>query len=151
MMIYHHFYRLIEMTASEYREALAKYKVDPANTEKNRLENIQPFLHMLDTVEKSSIALFDMAKMEYAFLTSNFKYLLGIPNSDASAKSPLTKRELEILGLVSSGYPGKEIADFLGISTATVNNHRQNILTKMGAASSAEAVNYAKNLGLMNR
>lgn len=52
------------MTASEYRAALSEYKVDPADTDGSRLHSIRPFLSLLDNVEKSSIALFDMAEMQ---------------------------------------------------------------------------------------
>ena len=252
------------MNAKEYVEALSKFKIDKNKTDSQKLENLKPFLMLLDSVEKSSIALFDMSTMDYAFLTSNFKYLLGVnkkdkrdlnmpyffskmneddrkvfydtsirtftflnsikseekknyktcqdfriqredgkwirliqqlitieldndgniwlvlivndispvhnqsvearrymensqtkervlfPLEDSSVPSPLTKRETEILGLVSNGYPSSDIADFLGISCTTVNNHRQNILSKLGATNSAEAVNYAKNIGIIN-
>jgi len=53
------------------------------------------------------------------------------------------------LGLVASGLASKEIADSLFISVATVNNHRQRILEKLGTRSSAEAVRYAAALGLV--
>lgn len=252
------------MDAKEYVAALSKFKIDKNKTNSDTLESLKPFLFLLDSVEKSSIAVFDMSTLDYAFLTSNFKYLLGLNKKDkkdlnmpyffskmneedrkvfydtsiksfeflqslkikdkkkyrtcqdfriqredgkwirliqqlitieldmdgniwlvlivndispvhnqsvpsrrymehvitkervlfdkeeSTVPSPLTKREMEILGLVSNGYPSSDIADFLKISCVTVNNHRQNILSKLGATNSAEAVNYAKNLGIMN-
>ena len=64
-------------------------------------------------------------------------------------KGSLSRRELEILGLVADGMASREIADRLFISVATVNNHRQRILEKLGTRSSAEAVRYAASLGLV--
>jgi DNA-binding CsgD family transcriptional regulator/PAS domain-containing protein len=61
----------------------------------------------------------------------------------------LTKREIEVLGLVAVGLASREIADQLYISTATVNNHRQRILSKTGARNSSEAVRYAARLGIL--
>jgi DNA-binding CsgD family transcriptional regulator len=61
----------------------------------------------------------------------------------------LTKREIEVLGLVAVGLASREIADQLYISTATVNNHRQRILSKTGARNSTEAVRYAAKLGIL--
>jgi DNA-binding CsgD family transcriptional regulator len=61
----------------------------------------------------------------------------------------LTKREIEVLGLVAVGMASREIADRLYISTATVNNHRQRILQKTGARNSSEAVRYAARLGIL--
>lgn len=70
------------------------------------------------------------------------------PAADAEADSPLTPRELEVLGLVSRGYASREIADYLGISVSTVNNHRRHILLKTDSANSAEAISYAKSMNL---
>jgi DNA-binding CsgD family transcriptional regulator len=61
----------------------------------------------------------------------------------------LTRRELEVLGLVAVGLASRQIADQLYISTATVNNHRQRILEKTGARNSSEAVRYALRLGIL--
>ena len=67
----------------------------------------------------------------------------------ADEGAPLSRREIEILGLLSKGMASKEVADELFISVNTVNNHRRSILEKMNAANTAEAVRYAVSLGLM--
>ena len=67
----------------------------------------------------------------------------------AAANVQLSPREIEVLGLVAVGLASREIADRLFISVATVNNHRQHILEKTGARSSAEAVRFAAALGLV--
>jgi DNA-binding CsgD family transcriptional regulator len=64
-------------------------------------------------------------------------------------KTILSSREIQVLGLVSRGFASKEIANRLFLSVSTVNNHRQNILEKISAANTSEAINYAKNLGLL--
>jgi len=61
----------------------------------------------------------------------------------------LTIREKEILLLVGQGLLSKEIANKLNISIYTVNNHRKNILIKLGVDNSIEALNYAKKTGLL--
>jgi len=68
---------------------------------------------------------------------------------ESNKKTILSTREIEVLGLVSKGFVSKEIADRLFLSVNTVNNHRQNILEKVGASNTSEAVTYAKNLGLL--
>jgi len=60
----------------------------------------------------------------------------------------LSKREKEILGFVKEGLLSKEISNYLSISVHTVNTHRQNILKKLGANNSFEAVEYATKLRL---
>ncbi len=55
----------------------------------------------------------------------------------------LTRRELEILRIISTGLNTKDAAEKLHLSPATVRNHVQNILGKLGAHSRLEAVAYA--------
>ena len=71
------------------------------------------------------------------------------PEEDSEVSSPLTPRELEVLGLVARGFGSREVADFLGISVNTVNNHRQHVLEKMCASNTAEALSYASSLALI--
>lgn len=66
-------------------------------------------------------------------------------------EEPLTVRELEVLQMMKQGLLSKEIADTLKVSINTINSHRQNILHKLNANNSIEAVNFAKRLGLSNR
>jgi DNA-binding CsgD family transcriptional regulator len=68
---------------------------------------------------------------------------------EPNKKTILSTREVEVLGLVSKGFASKEIADKLFLSINTVNNHRQNILEKVRASNTSEAVTYPRNLGLL--
>lgn len=51
----------------------------------------------------------------------------------------LTRRELQILNLISQGYTNPQIAHALSITTQTAKNHVSNILLKLGARNRAEA------------
>jgi DNA-binding NarL/FixJ family response regulator len=64
-------------------------------------------------------------------------------------QNPLSVREIEILGLVSSGLSNREIADRLVISEGTVKNHLTNILSKLGARDRLQATLRAKELGIL--
>jgi DNA-binding NarL/FixJ family response regulator len=64
--------------------------------------------------------------------------------------SDLTKRELEVLRLLSEGLAQKEIARSLVISSKTVAAHIQHILGKLGVHSRAQAVAHAYRRGLLN-
>jgi DNA-binding NarL/FixJ family response regulator len=55
----------------------------------------------------------------------------------------LSRREFEVLIAVASGRTVSVIAADLGISVKTVNNHRANVLAKLGVKSTAELVRYA--------
>ncbi|MDR2057091.1 MAG: helix-turn-helix transcriptional regulator [Dysgonamonadaceae bacterium] len=61
----------------------------------------------------------------------------------------LSKREKEILKLVSKGMLSKEISNKLFLSIHTVNKHRQNIMQKMNTNNVLEAIDYARKLGLL--
>jgi DNA-binding NarL/FixJ family response regulator len=65
-----------------------------------------------------------------------------------SAEPGLTPRETEVLRLVAKGYTYREIADKLVISVRTVQNHVQNILTKLRLSKRYELMRYAIRRGL---
>jgi len=55
-----------------------------------------------------------------------------ILNNSAVTDIMISRRENEILQLLSNGYNSREIADKLFISEFTVQTHRRNMLKKMG-------------------
>lgn len=61
----------------------------------------------------------------------------------------LTTREQEVLALLARGQSTGEVASTLIISPATVRNHVQNILNKLGVHSRLEAVAQAYQQGLI--
>ena len=61
----------------------------------------------------------------------------------------LTKREVEVLQLLTEGLPNKSIADRLSITEHTVKFHVNAIMGKLGAQSRTEAVTRATRLGLI--
>ena len=62
---------------------------------------------------------------------------------DGTGHGELTRREVEILHLIATGLNTKDAAERLHVSPATIRNHVQNILGKLGAHSRLEAVAYA--------
>lgn len=91
---------------------------------------------------------FDRVHRTVVNLRTGKRYLFDDEESGYSIQK-LTNRELEVLGLVSKGMASKEIAEKLFLSVNTVNNHRQNILEKINAANTREAVSYARSFGLL--
>jgi len=68
-----------------------------------------------------------------SFLASNTK----------DTDTELTKREIEVLQLITKGHSNKEIADHLFVSTHTVISHRKNISEKTGIKSASGMTMYA--------
>jgi FixJ family two-component response regulator len=58
----------------------------------------------------------------------------------------LTPREREVMTLVVSGLPNKQVGGELGISEITVKMHRGSVMRKMNASSFAHLVNMASRL-----
>lgn len=57
-----------------------------------------------------------------------------------STRGKISKREMDVLMLVKDGLRNPEIAERLGLSTKTVENHVRSILQKLGAKNRTEAV-----------
>jgi DNA-binding NarL/FixJ family response regulator len=55
----------------------------------------------------------------------------------------LSLRESEILACLAKGYASKQIAQELGLSTRTVETHRQNIRRKLKLEGQSELIKYA--------
>jgi two-component system response regulator NreC len=67
----------------------------------------------------------------------------SIQDEKSEEEKSLTKREIEIIKLVSEGFINKEIADKLSISIRTVDAHKSNIMQKLKLKSNVEMVKYA--------
>lgn len=61
----------------------------------------------------------------------------------------LTPRELEVLGLIAEGLSTKEMAERLFVSDNTVKTHANRVLEKLGASRRTQAVQVAKQFGLI--
>ncbi len=64
-------------------------------------------------------------------------------------EDPLSERELEVLSILASGKTNSEAARDLFVSVGTVKSHTGNIYRKLGTRNRAEALNRARELGLI--
>jgi ATP/maltotriose-dependent transcriptional regulator MalT len=75
---------------------------------------------------------------------ANLLRSLGVRGRRAPRRAgELTRRELEVLGLVEAGLSNKEIAERLYIAPKTASHHVSRILAKLGLQTRAEAAAYA--------
>ena len=68
------------------------------------------------------------------------------PPKDA-LPSPLTERELEVVGLLADGRTYKQVATAMQLSQSTVRNHLHNVYTKLGVVDRAQAVIASRDNG----
>jgi DNA-binding CsgD family transcriptional regulator len=71
------------------------------------------------------------------------------PNLAAAEQAGLTPREKEILTLIAAGHSNREIADQLFVSENTVKTHSSRVFDKLGVRRRVQAVQKARELGLI--
>jgi two-component system nitrate/nitrite response regulator NarL len=83
------------------------------------------------------------------FSSGVFDALMGERAEEGT--DPLTPRERDILGLIVAGRSNKEIAETLGITSATTETHRKNLKKKLGIATTAGLIRYALDHGIVSK
>lgn len=71
------------------------------------------------------------------------------PHRGRPATLGLTRREREVLQLLSEGHNNREVGVRLGISVKTIETHRARVMRKVGVRSLAALVRYAVREGIV--
>jgi DNA-binding NarL/FixJ family response regulator len=71
----------------------------------------------------------------------------AVPEGSALPSVELTRREREVLGLITQGRSDDAIAEALGLKRNTVRNHVARLYAKIDAHSRAEAIIWARDRG----
>jgi len=71
------------------------------------------------------------------------------PKEETLEKLGITPREFEVLELIALGLSNQEIADRLFVSLNTVKTHTSNVFSKLDAQRRTQAIQKAKELGLL--
>ena len=64
-------------------------------------------------------------------------------------KLGISKREYEVLELISGGHSNQEIADKLFVSNSTIKTHVANLFAKLDASRRTQAISRAKELHII--
>lgn len=80
------------------------------------------------------------------YVTRNDGFVL---DESQVAQLGLSKRELEILGLLAQGHSNQEIAAKLFVSLSTVKTHLQNLFEKLDVKRRTQAIEKARRLNLI--
>jgi DNA-binding CsgD family transcriptional regulator len=67
-----------------------------------------------------------------------------------AAPVKVSRREIEVLRLVSAGNTSQQIADLLFVSKRTVDFHLQNLYEKLNASNRVQALCRAVQLGILS-
>lgn len=106
--------------------------------------NIHTNINHITTVNNYSIHFIGIADE-----TDSIQLELNKEKKSATVSTFFTKRESEVINLMSLGFKSAEIAKKLFISEHTVKNHRKNALKKAGSKSSSELIAKCINEGLL--
>ena len=80
----------------------------------------------------------------------SFDAAVAMRKPDNQSNIPVvTRREKEVMELIAEGMTNNEIAQKLFISNTTVDTHRKNLLSKLGAKNTASLVRIATQLKLI--
>lgn len=74
---------------------------------------------------------------------------IGLDSTGSTHISHFTKRETEIIQYAYQGFSAKLIASELNISVNTVNNHKSNIMNRLGTNNMIETIAIAKEKGFL--
>jgi DNA-binding NarL/FixJ family response regulator len=109
-------------------------------------EPTDTFLRLLEGVARGEAAI-SPALAER--LLREFARLAALDRPDGTAGDQLTGRQLEVLRLVADGMLYKQVAARIGVSERAVKYHMAEILARLHVQNRAEAVAYARRLGLI--
>lgn len=98
-------------------------------------------LDQVSVYSNSTINLFDTPSLIVYKVNDIVNTFLSDQGKETDTE--LTRREIEVLQLITKGYSNKEIADQLFVSTHTVISHRKNISEKTGIKSASGLTMYA--------
>lgn len=89
------------------------------------------FRPMIEECLKSNFRFVCLEK-ESSPSESDSKKIQKISAYSIDRKSALTEREVEILEKISLGWSNQQIADFFGVTLATIKCHVQSVILKLG-------------------
>jgi DNA-binding NarL/FixJ family response regulator len=106
------------------------------------------------------LAAVDHARRRQPFFTTKLahtmaqSFMAGRPgdvtlDEHGQPTSPLTEREIQVVQLLAEGKSNKEVAAALGVSTRTVESHRNHIMHKMNFASFSDLIRFAVRSNLV--
>jgi DNA-binding NarL/FixJ family response regulator len=104
-----------------------------------RNASFEAFCKCIEKVHKGEIWA---TSSQLQIILNAFANAVPLPAVDYKGEKLLTKREEQVVGLVSQGLTNREISDRLNLSEHTVKNYLFRIYNKLGVSSRVELVLY---------
>ncbi|WP_438479931.1 LuxR C-terminal-related transcriptional regulator [Oleiharenicola lentus] len=122
--------------------------LDPLTLTRVRESGVEGYVEKDAPPEVLAVALETVATGRQ-FYSARFSETLALEGQKSTAVGKiLSRREQEVLSHVLLGKTSREISEVIGLSARTVEFHRANIMTKLGATNVTELVANAKQRGL---
>ena len=137
----------IERALSTLKKALTL--AEPEASIRAFVDGGEPVRLLLCELEKRKIAMPYARKVLQSMGDQEEVGITAGVGSTESLIEPLSKREMEVLNLLATHLSSTEIADQLVIAASTVRSHIKNIYSKLRVHSRTEAVEKAREIGLL--
>lgn len=115
------------------------------------MENDQDIMHQCRLIGVKGYIIKNLSSDELIesieqVIAGNHVFMWGNELQEQSKEEDggLSKREMEIVSLISKGLTSQEIADAINLSVLTINTHRRNILRKLNIKNTAMMVQFAR-------
>lgn len=109
------------------------------------------YSYLLKNTDESELifAIRTVYKGKKYFSSEISEKMINFMSAQSVSENVLSKKETEVLGLISKGLTTKEIAAKLFVSSRTIETHRTNILKKFEVKNTAELIKKATEINLI--
>ena len=109
------------------------------------------YSYLLKNTDESELILAIRAvyKGKKYFSAEISEKMINFMSAQSVSENILSKKETEVLGLISKGLTTKEIAAILFVSTRTIETHRNSLLKKFEVKNTAELIKKATEINLI--
>jgi DNA-binding NarL/FixJ family response regulator len=107
--------------------------------------------YLLKNTDESELvfAIRNVYKGKKHFSAEISEKMINFMSTQSVSENVLSRKEIEVLGLISKGLTTKEIAAKLFVSTRTIETHRTSILKKFEVKNTAELIKKATEINLI--
>lgn len=142
------FVRAARQIRPHLRTLVLSSLVDPLSFTRVRESGVEGYIEKDASPDELTTALETVAGGQN-YYSSRFRETLAREGSSSQALGKiLSRREQDVLNHVLTGKTSREISELIGLSPRTIEFHRANIMSKLGATNVTELIANARQRGL---